>query len=77
MDAPLPNETKEGIMAEVSKPLQIIQKDLTEVQQDLKKTVKEEKLENIVTNIIKKLIAENNKEREKVIYADMENNLWP
>ena len=64
-------------MAEASKPLQIIQKDLTEVQQDLKKTVKEEKLENIVTNIIKKLIAENNKEREKVIYADMEKICGP
>ena len=77
MDAPLLNETKEDIMAEVSKPLQIIQKYLPEVQQDLKKTVKEEKLENIVTNIIKKLIAETNKEREKVIYANMEKKLWP
>lgn len=72
MDATLQNKTKEDNMAEVSKFLQIIQKDLTEVKQDLKKTVKEEKLENIVTNVIKKLIAENNKEREKVLYAEME-----
>ena len=72
MDAAPPNETKEDNMAEVSKLLQNIQKDLTEVKQDLKKTVKEEKLENIVTNIIKKLIAENNKEREQVLCAEME-----
>ena len=50
----------------------ILQKDITEVKQDLKKTVKEEKLENVVTTIITKLIAENNKEREKFIYAEME-----
>ena len=62
MDAAPPNETKEDNMAEVSKLLQNIQKDLTEVKQDLKMTVIEETLENIVTNIIKKLIAENNKE---------------
>ena len=42
------------------------------MKQDLKKTVKEEKLENFVTTIIKKLIAENNKEREKFTYAEIE-----
>ena len=40
MDATPPNETKEDNMAEVSKLLQNIQKDLTEVKQGLKKTVK-------------------------------------
>ena len=59
MDAAPPHETKEDNMAEVSKLLQIIQNDLPEVKEV--KTVKEEKLENIVTNIGKKLIAENNK----------------
>ena len=57
MDAAPPHKTKEDNM--VSKLLQIIQNDLPEVKEV--KTVKEEKLENIVTNIGKKLIAENNK----------------
>ena len=52
-------------MAEVRKLLRIIQKDLTEVKEDLNKTVKEEKLENIVTYIIKKFIAEYKQRQRK------------
>lgn len=55
-------------MTEVYKLLTSIKTDLSEVKQDLKKTVKEENLEKLVTDILQKLLIENN----KVISAEIE-----
>lgn len=55
-------------MTEVSKLLTSIKTDLSEVKQDFKKTVKEKNLEKLVTDILQKLLIENN----KVISAEIE-----
>ena len=56
----------------ISKTLSLIHSDIKEVKVDLKKTVKREELESLVTNIVKNLIDANNKEREKVINAEVD-----
>lgn len=55
-------------MTEVCKLLTSIKTDLSEVKQDFKKNVKEENLEKLVTDILQKLLIENN----KVISAEIE-----
>ena len=52
--------------------LETIREDLAEIKNDLKKTVTEDKLETLVSTIIKKLLQQNNKEREKLINAEVE-----
>ena len=57
---------------ETLETLETIREDLAEIKNDLKKTVTEDKLETLVSTIIKKLLQQNNKEREKLINAEVE-----
>lgn len=54
-------------MSEVSRSLRIIQSDLAEVKTELKKTITDDKLESLVSSIVKKIIEQNNKEIENKI----------
>lgn len=52
--------------------LENIRSDLIEIKNDLKKTVKEDKLESVVTSIIQKLLVQNNKHIEKTICEEVD-----
>lgn len=58
-----PEKTKEN--SEVSKTLTLIQKDLSEMKNELKRTIKDDTLESTITAVVQKLLSENNKEREE------------
>jgi nicotinamide mononucleotide adenylyltransferase len=61
-----PEKTKEiKETSEVSKMLTLIQKDLTEMKNELKRTIKDDALEATITAVVQKLLSENNKEREE------------
>lgn len=62
----IPEKNKEN-MSEVSRSLRIIQSDLAEVKTELKKTITDDKLESLVSSIVKKIIEQNNKEIENKI----------
>ena len=47
-------EKEKDTIAEVSKKLSQISKDLAELKSEIQKTVKEDKLESLVTEIVKK-----------------------
>lgn len=49
-----PENTDDSCMAEVRKQLTQISRDLTELKNEIKKTVKCDKLESLVTTIVKK-----------------------
>jgi hypothetical protein len=55
-------EKSKDTMVEVSKTLTLIQKDLADLKKDLKKTIKEDNLESLVSTIVRKILEQNNKE---------------
>lgn len=62
----IPEKNKKK-MSEVSRSLRLIQSDLAEVKTELKKTITDDKLESLVSSIVKKIIEQNNKEIENKI----------
>lgn len=58
-------------MADISKQFAQISRDLTELKNDIKKTVKRDKLETLVTNIVKKIVDQNNNEREDRLKTEL------
>ncbi|XP_056007885.1 uncharacterized protein LOC130050933 [Ostrea edulis] len=63
-------ETKET--SEVSKSLAQIQRDLTEMKTELKKTIKDDMLESTIMTIVQKFFSENNKVREREMIKEMD-----
>lgn len=63
-------ETKET--SEVSKSLAQIQRDLTEMKTELKKTIKDDMLESAIMTIVQKIVSENNKVREREMIKEMD-----
>jgi predicted RNase H-like nuclease (RuvC/YqgF family) len=61
-----PSKTTDSLV-EVSQQLCAIQKDIKEVKCELKKTVKDDRIEVLVTAIVKNLLIENNKERDSIV----------
>lgn len=59
-------------IAEVSKQLAQISKDLAELKIEINKTVKGDKLESLVTDIVHKILQQQNKERNEVVKAEIE-----
>lgn len=60
-------------MAEVSRSLRLIQSDLAEVKTELKKSITDDKLESLVSSIVKKIIEQNNKEIDNKIKDETNN----
>jgi predicted RNase H-like nuclease (RuvC/YqgF family) len=65
-------EKDKDTLAEVNKQLSQISKDLAELKCEIKKTVKEEKLETLVTDIVKKILQQNINERDESLKAEFE-----
>jgi hypothetical protein len=59
---PVPSPGKQYRPEVSAVSLESIHEDLKEMKNDFIKTVKEDKLESLVTSIIKKLLAQNNEE---------------
>lgn len=56
-----------GTMSEVNKTLILIQQDIKEVKMELQKTIKDDKLESLVSSIVKRIVEQNNKKIETKI----------
>ena len=69
---PVPSPGKQSHSEVSAVSLESIHEDLTEIKNDLKKTVKEDKLESLVTSIIKKLLTQNNEELENKIREEVD-----
>lgn len=52
-------------MSEVNKPLILIQQDIKEVKMELRKTIKDDKLESLVSSIVKRIVEQNKKNNNK------------
>lgn len=48
-----------GTMSEVNKPLILVQQDIKEVKMELQKTIKNDKLESLVSSIVKRIVEQN------------------
>jgi hypothetical protein len=68
-----PEKSKEAKeISEVSKTLTLIQRDLAEMKSELKKTIKDDKLEATITKVVQKIVSENNKARDKEIRTEID-----
>lgn len=57
-----PEETSDnGIMSEVNKTLSLIQQDIKEVKIELQKTIKDDKLDSLVSSIVKRIVEQKKK----------------
>lgn len=54
-----------GTMSEVNKPLILIQQDIKEVKMELQKTIKDDKLESLVSSIVKRIVEQNKTKKQK------------
>ena len=69
---PVPSPGKQSHSEVSAVSLENIHEDLMEIKNDLKKTVMEDKLESLVTSIIKKLLTQNNEELENKIREEVD-----
>lgn len=52
-----PEETSDnGIMSEVNKTLSLIQQDIKDVKIELQKTIKDDKLDSLISSIVKQIV---------------------